>query len=78
MFKKMRLAILFDMLLNPSFKMTECGYAFLKWLDLMFSMSLWKEFHLLQILNDLSFKYLIKLVLYESEVKFLKFKRGPV
>ena len=30
------------------------GYAFLIRLDLMFSMSLWKEFQLLQVLNDLS------------------------
>ena len=30
------------------------GYAFLIRLDLMFSMSIWKEFQLLQILNDLS------------------------
>ena len=35
------------------------GYAFLIRLDLMFSMSLWKEFQLLQILNDLSIKHLI-------------------
>ena len=28
-------------------------------LHLMFSMSLWKEFQLLQILNDLSIKHLI-------------------
>ena len=38
-------------------------YAFLKRLDLMFSMSLWKEFQLLQILNDLGIKYLIKLII---------------
>ena len=30
------------------------GYAFLIRLDLIFSMSLWKEFQLLQILNDVS------------------------
>ena len=35
--------------------------AFLIRLDLMFSMSLWKE--LLQILNDLSIRHLIKLSL---------------
>ena len=54
------------------------GYAFLIRLDLMLSMSLWKEFQLLQTLNDLSTKHLIKLILYESNVKLLKFKRRPV
>ena len=53
------------------------GYAFSIRLGLMFSMSLWKKFQLLQILNDLSTKYLIKLILYEN-VKILKFKRRPV
>ena len=53
-------------------------YAFLMRLDLMFSMSLWKEFQLLQILNDLSVRHLIKLSLYENDVKLLKFKRSPV
>ena len=33
---------------------------FKKKMDLIFSMSLWKEFRLLQILNDLSIKHLIK------------------
>ena len=51
------------------------GYAFLIRLDLMFSMSLWKEFQLLQILNNLSIKHLIKLILYENDVKIeLKLK----
>ena len=54
------------------------GYAFLIRLNLMFSMSLWKEFQLLQIFNDLSIKHLIKLILYENDVKLLKFKRNPV
>ena len=54
------------------------GYAFLIRLDLMFSMSLWKEFELLQILNDLSIKHLIKLILYENVVKLFKFKRSPI
>ena len=54
------------------------GYAFLIRLDLMFSMSLWKEFQLLQILNDLSIKHLIELILYENDVKLLKFKRSPI
>ena len=47
------------------------GYAFLIRLNIMFSMSLWKE--LLQILNDLSIKHLIKLILDEIDVKVLKF-----
>ena len=54
------------------------GYAFLIRLDLMFSMSLWKEFQLLQILNDLSIKNLIQLILYENSVKLLKLRRKPV
>ena len=54
------------------------GYAFLIRLYLMLFMSLWKEFQLLQILKDLSIKHLIKLILYENDVKLLKFKRGPV
>ena len=44
-------------------------YAFLLRLDLMYSISLWKELQLLQILNDLSTKNLIKLILYENAVK---------
>ena len=55
------------------------GYAFLIKLDLMLSsMSLSNEFQLLQILNDLSIRHLIKLILYENDVKLLKFKRSPV
>ena len=54
------------------------GYAFLIRLDLTFSMSLWKEFQLLQILNDLSIRYLIKLILYENDGRLLKFKRSLV
>ena len=53
-------------------------YAFLIRLDLMLSMSLWKEIQLLQILNDLTIKYLIELILYQNDVKLLKFKRRPV
>ena len=45
------------------------GYAFLIRLDLMFSMSLCKEFQLLQILINLSIRHLIKLILYENDVK---------
>ena len=52
------------------------GYAFLIRLDLMFSVPLWKEFQLLQILNDLSNKHLIKLILHENDLKLLKFKRS--
>ena len=44
------------------------GYAFLIRLDLMFSMSLWKEFQLLQILNDLSIQS-YDLILYENDAK---------
>ena len=54
------------------------GYTFLIRLDLMFYLSLWKEFQLLQISNDLSIRHLIKLILYENDVKLLKFKRSPV
>ena len=44
-------------------------YTFLIRSDLMLSMSLWKEFWLLQILNNPSVKHLIKLTLYENDVK---------
>ena len=54
------------------------GYAFLTRLDLMFSTSLWKEFLLLQILNNLSIKHLIKVILYENDGKLLKFKKNSV
>ena len=54
------------------------GYAFLIKLDLIFSMSLRKEFQLLQTLNELSIKHLIELILSESDVKLLKFKRSPI
>ena len=50
------------------------GYAFLIRLDLMFSMSLWKEFQLLQILNDLSIRHLIKLIWYENDVKLINLR----
>ena len=53
-------------------------YAFLIRLDLIFLMSLWKEFQLSRILNDLYITHLIKLILYENDVKLLKFKRSPV
>ena len=35
----------------------------------MISMLLWKKFKLLQILNNLSNKHLIKLSLYENDVQ---------
>ena len=54
------------------------GYAFVIRLDLMVSMSSSKEFQLLQILNNLFIKYLIKLISYENDVKLLKFMRRPV
>ena len=41
----------------------------------MFSMSLWMDFQLLQILKDLSIKHLIKLILYENYIKLWKFKK---
>ena len=41
-------------------------------------MSLWKELQLLQILNDPYIKHLIKLILYETDVKLLNIKRSPV
>ena len=44
-------------------------YAFGIRLDLMFSLSLWKEIQLLQFLSDLSIRHLIKLVLDENEIK---------
>ena len=53
-------------------------YAFLIRFDLMFSMSLRKDFQLLQILNDLSIRHLIKLILCENDAKLLTFKRSPV
>ena len=55
-----------------------CGYVFLIRFDLMFFMSIWKEFQFLQILNNLSVKHLINLFLYENDVKLLKFKKSPV
>ena len=54
------------------------GYAFLIRLDVMLSMSLWKEFQLLQILDDLPTNHLIKLIWHENYVKLLKFKRKSV
>ena len=61
-----------------TFQIRNGGYELLIRLDLMLSMWLWKEFQLLQILNDLSTKHSIKLILYENDVKLLKFKQMPV
>ena len=47
------------------------GYTFYIRIDLTFTMSLWKMFQLLQILNDLSIKHLIKPILYANDLKFL-------
>ena len=38
----------------------------------MLSMALWKEFQLLPILNDLAITHLIKLILYENDIKLLE------
>ena len=54
------------------------GYSFLIRLDLMLSMSLWKEFQFLQILNDLYIRHLFKLILFENDGKLLKSRRSPV
>ena len=52
------------------------GYVFLIRLDLVFSKSIKKEFQLLQILNDLSIRHLIKLTLHEHDVKLREEKRS--
>ena len=39
---------------------------------------MFQEFQLLQILNDLSIKDLIKLILCENDEKLFKFKRSSV
>ena len=52
------------------------GCAFSIRLYVMFSISLRKEFQLLQILNDLSIRHLLKLILYENDAKLLKFKKS--
>ena len=61
-----------------SLSINNSGYAFLIRLDLTLSLLLWKEFQLLQILNDLYTIHSIKLILYKNDVKHLKFKRRPV
>ena len=44
------------------------GYGFLIRLDIIFFMPLWKSFQLLQILNDVFIKHLIKVILYGNDV----------
>ena len=56
-----------------TFSIKNGGYAFLIRLDLIFSMSIRKELQVLQILNDLSMRHLIKRSLYENDIKLLKF-----
>ena len=56
----------------------EKGHAFLVISDLRTYMPLWKEFQLLQILSDLSFKNSIKFTLREYIVNILKFTASPV
>ena len=53
------------------------GYVFLIRLDLMFSVIM-KRVPIVTIINDLYIKRLIKLNLYENDVKILKFKRSTV
>ena len=45
------------------------GYAFFLRLNVLFSISWWEEFQLLEISNNLSMKHLIKLILHENDVK---------
>ena len=51
-------------------------YAFLIRLNIMFSMSSWKDFQLLQTLSTI--KHFIKLILNENDAKLLKFQSSPV
>ena len=46
-------------------------------LDLMFSMLLWMDFQLLQTVKAVSIKHLIKLILYENDIKLWEFSRSP-
>ena len=43
----------------------------------MFSVTM-KKVPIMKISNDLFIKHFIKLILYENDVKLLKFKRRPV
>ena len=49
------------------------GYPFLKRMDLIFAMWLWKQFKLLQILKDLFIKHLVHLIWYENVITLVKF-----
>ena len=69
--KKTRKLMIEVLLMTLSIK--NGGYAFLITLDLMFSLALWKG---IQLLHLLSIKHLIKQILYENNVKLLKFKRS--
>ena len=51
------------------------GYACLVRLDIMFSLWIWREFHLLQILKDLPMKRLIKLIFYGNDIKLINLRR---
>ena len=53
----------------------ECGFTLKRVRDMTRRYS--QEFQLLQTLSDLSIKHLIKLMLFENDVKHLKFKRSP-
>ena len=52
-------------------------YAFLLRFDLMFSVIM-KGVPIITNLNEISIQHLIKLILYENDVKILKFNRSPV
>ena len=52
-------------------------YAFLLRFDLMFSVIM-KGVPIITNLNEISIQHLIKLILYENNVKILKFNRSPV
>ena len=51
---------------------TNGGYALFIRLDLMFSMSLWKEFLILEISNNLSIRHLIKLIKKDNKSHIFK------
>ena len=53
------------------------GYTFLVRLDLIFPMSLWREFQWLQVLNDLSMKHLINIISNENKGKLSNLRETP-
>ena len=53
------------------------GYTFLVRLDLIFPMSLWREFQWLQVLNDLSMKHLINIISNENKRKLSNLRETP-